>query len=314
MERFRNDVGERLLLKGILVGAEPKDVQGVPTSCTIELLNQDLTATIVLWGKKCAEVQEMLGHPILLEVKVRLWRDSVQLTWNEPFLLEGLDESVDVYIPISKDYYGDLYKLDFFLEMLDSERPCTQITRKMFQLCREKFIDVPAGKKVHHNYKGGLLEHTVEVASLAHAIIETDRTLGLGYLDETLTMCGALLHDIGKVREYAFENFNPVLTLEGKTNSHLFLGASMVYHVAADLKYATTEPDVLKLVNIIQSHHGTKEFGNLMDPMTLEAEVVHHCDSISSRGQVLQRIKDVTTGGNRLAEGFVGGKRVTILV
>lgn len=314
MERFRNEIGEYIVLHGILVSAEPKDVNGSPTSCTIQLLNLDLRATIVLWGARCASIEPMIGKVISLEAKVGEWRGAVQLAWSEPSKLVVLEDSPEAYIPVADSYYRDLYRINSLLQSLDDERVCTKITKRLFDVCYDTFIEAPAGKSMHHNYKGGLLEHTVEVASLVLGIVETHRNLEIQYLDATLAMCGALLHDIGKVREYGFENYSPCFTLEGKVNSHLFLGATMVYQVAADLGYASTHPDVMKLVNIIQSHHGTKEFGNLADPLTLEAEVVSHCDSLSARGQILARVKENAKSGVQLAEGFISGKKFTVLV
>lgn len=314
MERFRKDVGEYVVLEGILVGAEPKEVQGAETSCTIQLLNLDLNAGIVLWGRRKETLAEWIGKPIRLEVKVKLWRDSVQLSWSEPSQIRLLDVDVEQYVPVSGRHYEDIYRLNSLLEMLDADRVCSKITKQLFAACYDLFLVAPAARAIHHNYKGGLLEHTVEVASLVLGVLETHKSLGLQYLDESLVVCGALLHDFGKVREYGFENFSPCVTLEGKANSHLFLGATMIYQMAAELGVPATHPDVMKLVNIVQSHHGSKEFGNLADPMTFEAEVVSHCDSMSASGQVLSRVKEKAGDSGALIEEYVRGRKLTILI
>ena len=82
---------------------------------------------------------------------------------------------------------------------------CNQVTEHLRCLL-EAFWDkeflasyagAPAARSVHHNYLGGLLEHSLEVAALCRHFtgIYPD-------LDLSLLLCGALLHDIGKIEEY----------------------------------------------------------------------------------------------------------------
>ena len=58
------------------------------------------------------------------------------------------------------------------------------------------FLRNPAGMRLHHAYIGGLLQHSVDVAVLAIAMAES-----IGGVDKDLIVAGALLHDVGKLRE-----------------------------------------------------------------------------------------------------------------
>lgn len=60
----------------------------------------------------------------------------------------------------------------------------------------DKFLINPAGMRLHHAYIGGLLQHSVDVAGIAQSL--ADR---IGGVDKDLIVAGALLHDIGKIRE-----------------------------------------------------------------------------------------------------------------
>ena len=63
----------------------------------------------------------------------------------------------------------------------------------------DKFLINPAGMRLHHAYIGGLLQHSVDVAGIAQSL--SDR---IGGVDKDLIVAGALLHDIGKLREIFF--------------------------------------------------------------------------------------------------------------
>src|SRR4030065_69831 len=63
-----------------------------------------------------------------------------------------------------------------------------------------RFRQAPGGKSMHHDYIGGLLEHTVSVAAIC-------RFLSGHYegVDADMLIAGALLHDIGKGGELSYE-------------------------------------------------------------------------------------------------------------
>lgn len=60
----------------------------------------------------------------------------------------------------------------------------------------EAFVSNPAGTRLHHAYIGGLLQHSVDVADLAVAMAGQ-----IEGVDKDLIIAGALLHDLGKIRE-----------------------------------------------------------------------------------------------------------------
>ena len=58
----------------------------------------------------------------------------------------------------------------------------------------------PAAKSVHHAYPGGLLEHTVSCIKLSHRVADQ-----YPQVDRDLLVAGAFFHDLGKIRELAYE-------------------------------------------------------------------------------------------------------------
>lgn len=86
----------------------------------------------------------------------------------------------------------------------------------------ERFVTNPAGMRMHHAYLGGLLQHSVDVTGLAVALAEQ-----IEGVDKDLVIAGALLHDIGKIREISAEIGFPY-TSEGRLLGHITMSCMMV--------------------------------------------------------------------------------------
>ncbi len=135
---------------------------------------------------------------------------------------------------------------------------------------------VPAGRKVHHAYLGGLLEHLTEMLALAERVLEIYPPL-----DADLLRAGVLLHDIGKVRELHW-GLETDYTDEGRLLGHIVLSDEMV---AAAL---TTLPDfppelALRLRHMLLAHHNRYEWGSPRRPQTLEAIALTKIDDLSAQ-------------------------------
>ena len=85
-----------------------------------------------------------------------------------------------------------------------------------------EFRRAPCTRAGHHAYLGGLIEHTVAVGTLVGEVCQLHPRL-----DSDMLMAAALLHDVGKVREFAYgAEFE--LTEEGRLLGHLSIGAEIV--------------------------------------------------------------------------------------
>jgi len=136
------------------------------------------------------------------------------------------------------------------------------------------FIKTPAGKKLHHAYLGGLLQHTVDVTNLAKSMAET-----IGEVNMDLVVAGALLHDIGKAKEIS-RDYGFGYTHGGRLMGHIAIGVMMVQSTAEKLKIPM---EVLEpLVHIILSHHGEVEKGSPVACGTKEAFIVHYADELNA--------------------------------
>jgi 3'-5' exoribonuclease len=125
---------------------------------------------------------------------------------------------------------------------------------------------------------GGLLLHSIEVASIAQGIARTMRA------NVELVTVAALLHDIGKVESYSVSATGFGHTTAGHLLGHVVLGTMMLDRRLRALPAGTfTESEELELQHFLQSHHGSLEFGAAVAPMTLEAEILHWADQASAK-------------------------------
>jgi len=138
------------------------------------------------------------------------------------------------------------------------------------------FKKAPAAKRMHHAYIGGLLVHCLSMALLADKI-----AAHYNGLDRDLLIAGAILHDIGKLREFDYATAIDY-SVEGRLLSHIVIGLEML-----DAKLRRI-PDVPReganlLKHMIVSHHGDPAFGALEPPKTIEAVVLHYIDDLDSK-------------------------------
>ncbi len=147
----------------------------------------------------------------------------------------------------------------------------------------------PAAQTVHHAYRSGFLEHVLSVARSA-------LVLGTSYgANLDLLTAGALLHDIGKLEELQYDRATSY-TREGNLVGHVTLGAMMV---RSAILHIPDFPDVLRtqIEHLVLSHHGHKEFGAPVEPMTIEAMILSAADDLDAKiNQVKQALAEEGEG------------------
>ncbi len=154
----------------------------------------------------------------------------------------------------------------------------------------EKFCKAPGGTALHHNYIGGLLEHTHNMLQVALAILPL-------YPDvqSDLVLTGIFLHDMGKTEELSYDMAFSY-TDSGQLIGHIVKTVLMVNQKADALKAKGTQIDQTildALCHIILSHHGAYEFGSPKLPATPEAFMVYFIDDLDAKlNQVTMAIEN----------------------
>jgi 3'-5' exoribonuclease len=164
-----------------------------------------------------------------------------------------------------------------------------------------RFADAPAARNMHHAYIGGLLEHTLSMASIASMLADH-----YPYVNKDLLLAGVLLHDMGKTEEYRIDgSFG--FSEDGRLVGHIVRGAVLVEQTAAELDFP--EEDLRQLMHLILAHHGNLEWGSPVKPKTIEAILLHQIDLLDSRvqGFIDYLRDDVNDEGWTLKSSFMHG-------
>ncbi len=149
----------------------------------------------------------------------------------------------------------------------------------------DDFLKAAAGKLWHHAYVGGLSEHSANVAELALRVAS-----GYDFLNKDYLIFGGLLHDLGKVKQYAIDTVIEYSD-EGRLVGHIGIADGWICERAAAI--ASLPPKLLtKLRHIILSHHGAHEYASPILPQMPEAFVIFYCDEIDSKLGAISRIRE----------------------
>jgi 3'-5' exoribonuclease len=144
------------------------------------------------------------------------------------------------------------------------------------------FRVAPAAKMLHHAWISGLLEHVLSLCKILKAVAPF-----YPEVDQDLLLTGAILHDIGKVRELGWKT-NFTYTLEGQLVGHISIAQGMLREKLRELP---DFPEKLRVLveHMILSHHGKYEFGSPKLPMTPEALLLSAMDDVEAKFAAMRR-------------------------
>jgi 3'-5' exoribonuclease len=158
------------------------------------------------------------------------------------------------------------------------------------------FCRAAGAKALHHSYLGGLLEHTVGVLEVLETVARVHPEL-----DRDLLMAGGLLHDLGKVTELECRA-SIEYTDTGRLVGHTVLTDRMVNKVIDRIE-GFPEDLANRLTHLLLSHHGQREYGAPVLPMTAEACALHYADNLDAHVQYFgQVIADGQAAGSRWSD------------
>jgi 3'-5' exoribonuclease len=205
------------------------------------------------------------GDAVRVLGRVDKYRDRLQLDVRS---LEPAEEDAAALTPSLR---RDADELDGFLEFLGGEivHPSLNAVVGRFladERFRARLRELPASPDVHHDYAGGLLEHTVAVATICRETAQVHPRLR-----GDLLIAAALLHDVGRTLELGRPpTFRP--TEEGRLLGHVQLGIRVVESRAAEL-----DRDALaELVHAVAVHHDARA------ARTAEAAVLYHANQLDA--------------------------------
>lgn len=252
----------------------------------LQLTLGDRTGTIAAMVWDDADRLDALFAPddvVGIRGRVGSYNDRLQITVQSVEPLQVGDEDLVFFLPsCPRDRDALSRELDTLINTVEDPP-----LRVLLQRCLGKrttlgrtFRMHPAGKRNHHAYLGGLMEHSLSVARMCDRLAA--HYIGQGArIDRDLLVTGALLHDIGKVRELS-ANRSFGYTVEGQLLGHILLGLQIVAREAEAVP--GLDPDRLLLIqHLIASHQGRLEWASPKVPQLLEALVLHYADDLDSK-------------------------------
>jgi 3'-5' exoribonuclease len=189
------------------------------------------------------------GDAVRVRGRAERFRGDLTAELDDVRRLDAGEYEASEFLPAA---YRSVEELEGFLEHLTREvhNPGLRavVDAVLFrQPVASEFRRAPCTIAGHHAYLGGLIEHTVSVATLAGELCPLHPRL-----DSDLLIAAALLHDVGKVREFTYgAEFG--LTAEGRLLGHLAIGAEIVGAASGGLP----EERRVALLHCVLSHHGT---------------------------------------------------------
>lgn len=232
-----------------------------------------------------------VGAIIKVKGSVELYNDRLQLRIENLSLTDEKDDvSLNDFIPASlrnpeemkKEFWSRVKKIqNEWLKSLIKD----VFTKERF----EKFAFAPAGKAFHHNYIGGLIEHTLEVVQICDLMCDiSEKSNFQPPINRDLLITGAMFHDIGKIDELSYETFFDY-TDKGRLIGHIVIAANWIYGVCKQIPNFPEELQILVL-HLVLSHQGKLENASPVEPKTLESIILYYADELSAKTNAYRQI------------------------
>ncbi len=235
------------------------------------------------------------GNIVFVEALVEKYNDNKQLKILDIRKIFDDEISPTIILPSSKESPKIMWeKLQKILSDEIHNSFLLELVKRISSKYKERFMNWPGAKKVHHSYVGGLLEHTLSVVEIAMFLADKYT------LDKELLAAGGFLHDIGKIKEIKDIN-EKTDTEEGLLLGHIIIGVQIIKEETQQIIGFPKEL-LTQLTHLIISHHGSYDFGSYQVPMTMEALALHFADYIDSQMNIFEDIKNKFNGDSFASE------------
>jgi 3'-5' exoribonuclease len=236
---------------------------------------------------------------VAIRGKSELYQGNLQIVVNEVQVVQPDQVRLSDYMPRTEKNITEMFEqVKTIVKTIrnDDLKRLTEAFLNDPELMKQ-FCTAPAAMQMHHNYLGGLLEHTLNMLNAAQVLFPL-----YPKIQKDLVLAAIFLHDMAKTQELSYKiGFS--YTDRGQLLGHIIQGTQMVAQKADDLKADGTPVNPLildNLLHIIISHHGQYEFGSPKLPATPEAFMVNYIDNLDAKmNQTANLIEtDAGDGGN----------------
>ena len=236
-----------------------------------------------IWSLNNAIEHFEVNDFVMAEGEVRSFNNALQISINRIRRAKEGEYDEAEYMPASAIPVDKMYA-----ELMDLrskvENPHLKRLLEAFFVEDQDFIRTfkahSAAKSVHHNFLGGLLQHTLRVTQLCYFFCKQ-----YPMLNKDLLLTAAMFHDIGKTRELSDFPDNDY-TDEGQLLGHIVIGYEMVKKKIDEIggfpKKLETE-----LLHCILAHQGQLEYGSPKKPSIMEALALYYADDTDAKLEIM---------------------------
>lgn len=268
----------------LLMNAEHKKTKTGSGYYNLTLSNAERQIGGKLWTDDIDLVQ-YIGQVLKMSGELGEYNGMPQFT-VEQFEVTDMDPC-EMCVKTKFDIPGMMSNVWSLTNSIDDEE-IRQLVNTIFTEHEDEFAKHTGAQMNHHAFVGGLLQHTLSVATAACSLCKIYKVA-----DRDIVIAAALLHDVGKLFELS--NFPAVsFTRLGGCVGHPTLSVmEITKHI--DMLHDDFKRD--KLLNCVAAHHGRREWGAAVLPICIEAWIVHTCDMLDAQVEmILEKTADVPHG------------------
>jgi len=283
--------GDRLVGFYAVRRFERREHNGKPY-LTLNLGDKTASVNAVMWDS-FAEVVEFLRQGVVLKIQGLMseYRGQPQIRLERIRVAQENEYDLTELLPISAVPAEQLAaRLDEIINTITDPH-----LRRVMDIvfaednARPDFLTTPGGQRWHHAYIGGLAEHTYGVVDICEFCAGK-----YAELNRDLLICGALVHDIGKIEQYRTSSVFEY-TDSGRLLGHIVEGDEIVSDAIGQIEDFPREKE-LQLRHLVLSHQGKHEHASPVVPMTSEAFILYYADEMDSMLGAIRKIADKTGG------------------
>lgn len=304
--RYINGLCEGELIRNIYLCKEKRAAQTRNGRAYDNLILQDKTGVLdgKVWDPHSQGIADY-DERDFIEVygEIINYNGSLQMNIRQIRKADDGEYILSDYLPTTSKNVEQMYArlLKYIQEV---ENPYLRQLMEHYFVHDEEFIkrfkSHSAAKTVHHNFSGGLLEHTLSILNLCHYMSQA-----YPIINRDLLITGAVFHDIGKTRELSSFPGNEY-TDEGQLIGHLVIGCEMIGEAARTIDGFPKELEY-ELKHCVLAHHGEMEYGSPKKPAMVEAFALHLADNMDAKMEMItglfsQKSKSQWIGYNRMLE------------
>lgn len=274
-------------------------IKGEKTKISLMIMRviyRDPTKTVCIMADKTGEIKVNIpsSNKDIMEGKVLELEGTRDINFDTKKFTFLTEYNLSDYLPtVSKPIEDIMKEIDEISQKYIKSIEGKALNDYFFK--NEEFLDKfkrgIGGVSMHHNYIGGLAEHTLNVMYLTAMLCER-----YNCRRPEIAILGAKLHDIGKIYELFYDGpFK--YTVRGEMEGHILIGVQMIHEAIKENPEIYSEEFVNRIKGCITQHHGTLEFGSPRPIKMEESYIVNYADTIDATMNKVTQVKEKTEEG-----------------